>query len=144
MGGAWSSLYSWLAGQPDVVQVGLTTLFCLAIAPAVLFVIATGFGAFDRIVAKLAHGAHLIEAGPGVPVSRLHGRLSGSGLILIVLLGPVVLGYLAFNTNAPLAVSQAVADPGASVIEPVQPRKTSAQRAAGEPCTAKPAAAHST
>ena len=55
MGSAWNSLFSWLAGQPDVVQVALTTLFCLAIAPAVLFVIATGFGALDRIVAFIAN-----------------------------------------------------------------------------------------
>jgi hypothetical protein len=142
MGGAWNSLYSWLAGQPDVVQVALTSLFCLAIAPAVLFAIATAFGAFDGIVAKLARGAHLTEARPGAPASRLHGRVAGTGLVLIVLLGPVVLGYLAFTTNAPLAVSQAVAAPAASVIEPVQPRKASAQRP--EPCTAPAVAGHST
>ena len=130
--------------RPDVVQVALTTLFCLAIAPAVLFVIATGFGALDRIVAKLARGAHLSEAAPAAPVSRLHSRVAGTGLVLIVLLGPVLLGYLASTTNAPLAVSQAVADPGASVVEPVQARKTSAQRPAGEPCLAPAVAGHST
>jgi hypothetical protein len=61
---AGNPFFSWLAGQPAYVEVGLGIVFCLLIAPVLLALVARGLTAFEDSLGRILAQSALLTPDP--------------------------------------------------------------------------------